>query len=183
MDRAPLTYDDLVMRVHDLDCCPMYLRLRGNPLGRTEYQRMPTRCLLLELDDRLVLVDTGIGTAHVTRWLGELPALFVAFSRPTFEPDTTALARIEALGFDAADVRDIVFTHLDLDHAGGLGDFPNATAHVLDRELDAARSPKYLPGLQQGRYQRGLIRGHERWHTYGVNRSERWHGIDGARRI
>lgn len=161
----------------------MYVRLRGNPLARDEYQYMPTRCLLLELDDRLVLVDTGIGTAHVTRWFGQLPTGFVAFSRPTFEPDTTAVARIRALGFDPADVRDIIFTHLDLDHAGGLGDFPHATAHVLDRELEVARSPRLVPGLQQGRYQRPLIRSHDRWHTYGTNRAERWNGIDGARRI
>jgi glyoxylase-like metal-dependent hydrolase (beta-lactamase superfamily II) len=37
------------------------------------------------------------------------------------------------------DVRRIVVTHLDLDHAGGFGDFPHADVHVLADELDAAR--------------------------------------------
>jgi glyoxylase-like metal-dependent hydrolase (beta-lactamase superfamily II) len=172
-----------MMRVHDLDCCPMVLRLRDNPLAYLESQQMPTRCLLLELDDRLVLVDTGIGTAHVTRWRGQLPAGFVLFSRPTFDPESTAVAQIRALGHDPRDVTDIVFTHLDLDHAGGLGDFPHATAHVLGRELTVARSSKYVPGLQAGRYQRRLLRAHDRWRSYGTDGSEDWFGIPGAQRI
>ncbi len=34
--------------------------------------------------------------------------------------EDTALRQIEAMGFSASDVRHIVLTHMDFDHAGGL---------------------------------------------------------------
>jgi len=41
-------------------------------------------------------------------------------------------------------VTDIVLTHLDFDHAGGLDDFPRARVHLLAIERDCA--------LQQARW-------------------------------
>jgi glyoxylase-like metal-dependent hydrolase (beta-lactamase superfamily II) len=38
-------------------------------------------------------------------------------------------------------VRHIVLTHLDLDHAGGLPDFPEAEVHLLGREYEAGIGP------------------------------------------
>ena len=39
-------------------------------------------------------------------------------------------------------MRQIVTTHLDPDHSGGLPDFPEAEVHVFGRELDAALDPR-----------------------------------------
>ena len=61
--------------------------------------------------------------------------------RPVLDPAETALAQVRALGYDAADVTDIALTHLDLDHVGGIGDFPHARVHVFADELDAALHP------------------------------------------
>lgn len=171
------------MLVHELDCCPMHVRLRGNPFQRTDAQYMPARCLLLELDDRLVLVDTGVGVDEVAHWRGQLSAVWVALSRPKLDPAVTAFEQVRALGHDPRDVRDIVFTHLDTDHAGGLPDFPHATAHVLERERDASLARRRIPGLQQGRYRRDLLAAHEHWLTYGAGPSDRWFGIDGSHRV
>ena len=60
------------------------------------------------------------------------------------------MARIRALGLDPADVTDIVLTHLDLDHAGGLADFPQARVHVYDAELDGGARPADVH--EKGRY-------------------------------
>ena len=49
-----------------------------------------------------------------------------------------ALPQIEALGFRRSDVRHLVLTHLDFDHAGGFPDFPQARVHVHAEEKDAA---------------------------------------------
>jgi glyoxylase-like metal-dependent hydrolase (beta-lactamase superfamily II) len=49
------------------------------------------------------------------------------------------------LGHDPADVTDIVLTHLDVDHSGGLPDFPHATVHVHSAELAAALGPGSHP--------------------------------------
>jgi glyoxylase-like metal-dependent hydrolase (beta-lactamase superfamily II) len=54
----------------------------------------------------------------------------------------TAAHQIERLGFRREDVRHIVITHLDVDHIGGLSDFPDAHIHVTVAEaLGAIRSP------------------------------------------
>jgi glyoxylase-like metal-dependent hydrolase (beta-lactamase superfamily II) len=98
--------------------------------------RMTCRCLLVESDARLLLVDTGFGTLDVEhpRRLGPLRAIMGL----RLQPSDTAEARIAWLGFDPASVSDIAITHLDLDHTGGLADFPNARVHISAAELDAA---------------------------------------------
>ena len=47
----------------------------------------------------------------------------------------TAVRRIEQLGSSTDDVRQILMTHCDPDHAGGLADFPNAKVHMAEEEL------------------------------------------------
>ena len=61
-------------------------------------------------------IETGFGfeDARNPRQLG---VAFSAMMRPRPEISTTAVKQIEALGFTASDVRHIVATHLDLDHA------------------------------------------------------------------
>ncbi|WP_405358908.1 MBL fold metallo-hydrolase [Kitasatospora sp. NBC_00085] len=130
------------MTIHHLDCatmCPLGGRLllgSGGPL----VGRLSAHCLLVEGAQGLVLVDTGFGTADVAdpRRLGR--ALLGAV-RPRLQPARTALHQVRALGHDPRDVRHIVLTHLDPDHAGGIGDFPHAEVHVLADELRAATAP------------------------------------------
>jgi glyoxylase-like metal-dependent hydrolase (beta-lactamase superfamily II) len=97
-------------------------------------------CLAIESGDGLVLVDTGFGMedARSPRQLGPVFGLMNAKPRP----ETTALKQLEVLGFAAGDVRQIVSTHLDPDHSGGLPDFPEAEVHILATELDAALNPR-----------------------------------------
>ena len=73
---------------------------------------------------------------------GQLGAGFRTLMSPRPKVETTALAQLEGLGFSASDVRHIAITHLDLDHSGGLPDFPDADVHVLAPELEAALHPK-----------------------------------------
>ena len=97
--------------------------------------------LLVETDNGLVLVDTGFGLddiAYPARRLGPTRHLI----RPVFNRDETAVRQIEQLGFGRADVRHIVVTHFDVDHIGGISDFPHAQIHVTSAEvLGAVRSP------------------------------------------
>ncbi|MGQ4600089.1 MBL fold metallo-hydrolase [Nocardia sp. R6R-6] len=127
------------MLVRHLDCammCPVGGRaLLGS--GGLLSGRLVGHCLLIETDDGLVLVDTGFGMADVLD-RSRLGFGTAQLLRPQLRPELTALHQIRALGYRHADVRHIVLTHLDLDHAGGLSDFPDATVHVFADELDAA---------------------------------------------
>ena len=100
--------------------------------------RAVAHCLLLETDrDGLVLVDTGLGLRDIAD-PQRLPAVFRWVLRPQLDRAETAHAQIITLGFRPEDVRHIVLTHLDLDHAGGIIDFPDATVHVHRHEHHAA---------------------------------------------
>src|SRR5581483_4659639 len=103
------------MRVHHLNCGTM--AVPGMP-------KLVAHCLLLELDDRLALIDTGYGLGDVAQPSRLGPGRFATF--PILDRAETAYEQIIALGLDPADVRDVVLTHADLDHAGGVPDFPDA---------------------------------------------------------
>jgi glyoxylase-like metal-dependent hydrolase (beta-lactamase superfamily II) len=177
------------MRAHHLNCgtmCPhcerFYQgRIDGRPGGLEAWMR-PARfvahCLLLETNDGLVLVDTGLGTADLAN-PKRLGGVFNVALRPRLSPDETALAQVRAKGFSPADVRHIVVTHLDLDHAGGLADFPHAQVHVFHREHDAATAPTWRERM---RYLGAQWAHGPRWVRHEVD-GERWHGFERVRAI
>ncbi len=126
--------------IHHLNCASF------NPLGGP---RMVAHVLLVERDEGLLLVDTGFGTADLAS-PKRLGRPFLAVVRPALDPGEPAVAQLAGLGFSAEDVTDIALTHLDLDHVGGIGDFPHARIHVFDKELEAATHRKLA---ERGRYQ------------------------------
>ncbi len=103
-------------------------------------------CLLLIEDRNLVLIDTGLGLLEMQKMEERLGEIAQAYG---FVPNEslTALRQIEALGYQAQDVKHIVISHLDVDHVGGLRDFPQAQVHLAQEELEALQNgnPRYLP--------------------------------------
>ena len=97
--------------------------------------------------------------------------------RPEAEIGETALKQVEGLGFAAADVRQIVTTHLDPDHSGGLPDFPEAEVHVLAAELDAALNPRLR---DRPRYLGAHWKHGPRWVRHDAEGDE-WFGFEGVR--
>jgi hypothetical protein len=71
--------------------------------------------------ERLVLVDTGFDAAMAEKR-----------GRRLVRTPREALA---LLGVSAADVKDVVITHLHNDHVGTFFDFPNARFHLQDSEM------------------------------------------------
>ncbi|QDU22001.1 MBL fold metallo-hydrolase [Urbifossiella limnaea] len=109
--------------------------------------RASCHCLLLEAPTGLALIDTGVGLHDVRDPEGRIGRELIELVGFQFREEDTALRQVERLGFRADDVRDIVLTHADPDHAGGLADFPFARVHLAAEELDAlsAGNARYLP--------------------------------------
>ncbi len=106
-------------------------------------------CLLLEDGGRLALVDAGIGVADARDPEGRVGPRAIAMAGFRFDEADTAVRRVEERGFTAADVTDVVLTHGDADHAGGLADFPRARVHLAAEEHAAITggNPRYRPPL------------------------------------
>lgn len=109
-----------------------------HPLGISQ---LVCHVLLVETVNGLVLVDSGYGLADCddpARRTGPTRRIF----RPFFDRDETAARQVERLGFRREDVRHIVVTHFDVDHIGGIADFPDAEVHCTAAEaLGAMRPP------------------------------------------
>lgn len=99
---------------------------------------MVCHCLLIESEAGLVLIDSGIGRADIAAASKRLGSTFVRIARPRLDARFTAADQIEAMGHALTDVRHVIATHMDLDHIGGLSDFPHAQVHVLRSELEHA---------------------------------------------
>jgi glyoxylase-like metal-dependent hydrolase (beta-lactamase superfamily II) len=126
-----------MLKVHHVDCATLCTAAPRLVVGR-DAPGLCCHVLLIEAPDGLVLVDTGLGTADIRAPDKRLGRSFQALIRPDLDERRTALRQVEALGHSPADVRHIVLTHLDLDHAGGLSDFPQAKVHVTLQEHEAA---------------------------------------------
>lgn len=137
---------------------------------------MVAHCLLLEAGGELVLVDTGFGLGDCFD-PNRLGRRFRALSRPVCEESETAVRQLEGLGHDPADVRHIITTHLDLDHAGGIGDFPEAQIHLFASELAEARSPGLL---ERARYVRSQWGENPHWVEYEGGGDD-WYGFESIR--
>ena len=165
--------------VHHLSCgtmCPHGQRLingEGSLLARA---KLVCHCLLVEGADGLILIDTGFGLDDMrnTRQLG---LIFDTLFSPQGRESETAISQVRALGFQPEDVRHIIATHLDVDHAGGLPDFPAAEVHVLARELQAALNPSLR---ERERYVAVHWAHGPKWVEHGVE-GEQWHGFESVR--
>lgn len=67
------------------------------------------RCLLIESENKLILIDTGIGNKNKDQ--------FIKY----FSPKNThyLVDNLNLKGFSTTDITDVILTHLHFDHAGG----------------------------------------------------------------
>ena len=88
---------------------PKSLWQRTNPADANNMIDMSARCLLIEDGDRLILIDTGMGSKQSDKFFGYY-YLFGDFSLD---------GSLAKLGFHRDDITDVFLTHLHFDHCGG----------------------------------------------------------------
>ncbi len=119
------------------------------------------RCLLIQDEDRLILVDTGIGNKQSEKFFGHY----------YLHGDDTLDKSLATNGFTKDDITDVILTHLHFDHCGGaiirdgeklVPAFKNATywsnerhwnwaIHPNDREKASFLPENILPIQESGK--------------------------------
>ncbi|MFB4279191.1 MULTISPECIES: MBL fold metallo-hydrolase [unclassified Nonomuraea] len=161
------------MRIHHLNLASMREidSIDGLPAARAV-----CHALLVETPaSGLVLVEAGLGLDDVAKPGESLDREWAELVEPVLVPGETAVRQVAALGYDPADVRHIVLTHLDVDHSGGLPDFPGARVHVMAAELEDA-----LAQAPNRRYRPSHWAHAPNWVTY-PGTGTTWLGADGVR--
>lgn len=113
--------------LHHLNCVKIVSPVNENVCGH---------CLVLKENDKLILIDTGIGLLdiqHPTERIGQQLIDMVGYR---FNENQTMIKQIENLGLNPSQVTDCIISHLDNDHIGGLADFPTATVHIGSEEFE-----------------------------------------------
>jgi glyoxylase-like metal-dependent hydrolase (beta-lactamase superfamily II) len=172
------------LKIHHLDAATMCPLARSWVNGDGSFFSrglMVGHCLLIETErSGLVLVDTGFGTEDMATPGKRLGAAFSFLIGAGLGKTRPLKVQIEALGFQASDVRHIIPTHLDLDHAGGLPDFPKAKVHIHADEKTAALSPPTFK--ERERYRKcHFVHGPD-WVSYGAA-GEPWKGFPAVRAL
>ena len=111
-----------------------------NPADENNMCSWALRCLLIEDENRLILVDNGIGDKQDAKF----------FSFYYLHGDDTLDKSLAKYGFHRNDITDVFLTHLHFDHCGGSivreGDklvpaFKNATYWSNQQHWDTATNP------------------------------------------
>ncbi len=170
------------MKVYNLNCatlCPVSAKLVNGTGSLISPATMICRCLLIETNHKLILVDTGLGSRDLAG-PDNLGFIFRSIIRPKLNLSETAAEQVKKLGYSINDVRHIILTHLDLDHAGGLPDFPNAEVHVSGAEYNSATAIRSL--RDKFRYRSSHWAHNPKWKLHTVE-GEKWFGFDAVRTI
>jgi glyoxylase-like metal-dependent hydrolase (beta-lactamase superfamily II) len=121
---------------------PKSLWSKVYPVDQNNLCNWAMRCLLVETDDRLILIDNGIGDKQDDKFLRHY----------YLNGDDSLLGSIRKLGFEPEDITDMFITHLHFDHAGGGVQwnrdrsgfeltFPNARYWVSEAHWNSAMQP------------------------------------------
>lgn len=88
---------------------PKALWNKLNPADENNMCSWAMRCLLVETDGRLILVDTGIGDKQDEKFFGHY----------YLHGENSLLQSIRNKGYSPEDITDVFLTHLHFDHVGG----------------------------------------------------------------
>lgn len=98
-----------------------------NPADENNLCSWALRCLLIEDDERLILIDNGLGNKQDAKFFGHYH----------LHGDDSLDKSLEKHGFHRDDITDVILTHLHFDHCGG------SIVREGDKLLPAFKNAKY----------------------------------------
>ncbi|PKN84918.1 MAG: hypothetical protein CVU46_12685 [Chloroflexi bacterium HGW-Chloroflexi-8] len=131
-----------------------------------------TYVIVFETNHGMVMIDSGYGIQDfmhpnlVTRF-------FTSFVHTPRDPVYCAINQLPKFNVDPHDVKHIILTHMHIDHAGGIADFPWAKIHVWEQELLSALHHRGKLGIG---YNTSQWKNHDLWQTYNMTNCE-WFGL------
>ncbi len=111
-----------------------------NPADENNMCTWALRCLLIEVNDKKILIDTGMGNKQDAKF----------FSHYYIHGDETLETSLAKHGFTKDNITDVLLTHLHFDHCGGsivregeqlVSAFENATYWSNERHWEWATQP------------------------------------------
>lgn len=120
---------------------PKSLWQKTNPSDKNNMCSWAMRCLLIQTNHKLILIDTGIGTKQNEKF----------FNYFYLHGEDSLIESIKSKGFSIHDITDVILTHLHFDHCGGAviksNDnnynllFPNANYWTNEEHWHWAKNP------------------------------------------
>jgi glyoxylase-like metal-dependent hydrolase (beta-lactamase superfamily II) len=119
---------------------PKMLWRRTNPPDKANRIKLSTRHLILESENRKIIIDTGMGN----KWDEKSKSIY------TVDENHSMDKALEQIGLKNEDITDVILTHLHFDHTGGstvlengklIPAFPNAKYHVQKKNYDWGIKP------------------------------------------
>ena len=101
---------------------PKVLWNKTNPADQNNLIDIAARCLLIERDNKLILIDAGMGNKQSEKF----------FSYYSLWGDEDLNKSLNSAGFHSNDITDVFITHLHFDHCGGVVTWnPDRTGYEL----------------------------------------------------
>ncbi|MBG15320.1 MAG: MBL fold metallo-hydrolase [Crocinitomicaceae bacterium] len=100
---------------------PKSLWERTNPSDTNNMCTWAMRSLLIQDNDQLILIDTGIGNKQSAKF----------FSHYYLHGDVSLKSSLKENGFSEDDITDVILTHLHFDHCGGSVEWANTEKTIL----------------------------------------------------
>jgi N-acyl homoserine lactone hydrolase len=132
------------MRLYAFSCGVLesqkHLFTSGRGVG--EPFTVPVPFYLIDHPKGLVLFDTGNALAVAQDSESHWGSVVESY-RPRMNEEDFVVNQLQAMGYAPEDIAYVVLSHLHLDHAGGIGYFPNARYVVQRDELHFAYVPEF----------------------------------------
>jgi glyoxylase-like metal-dependent hydrolase (beta-lactamase superfamily II) len=136
------------VRLHMFECGTLKCQLQNIKMnqGLGEDYEVPVPWFLIEHPRGLVVIDGGNAAECATDARGHWGDISDVYW-PEMTEEQACVPALKAAGFDPADVRYVLQSHLHLDHTGALAaihEFPNAEVLVTRTELEYGFAPDWF---------------------------------------